>query len=290
MLQPKYNRPSKLLLLLETRALVELGASFPARQLLKDLPRGDGHPVLVFPGFLANDLSTRVLRRFLRDLGYVPERWTLGANRGYSEELDHRMQQRLRDVYEKHGRKVSIIGWSLGGVYAREVARALPEYVRQVITMGSPFGGAATSTNVTWIYDLVCDEKTADIDPRLLERLGEAPPVPSTAIFTRSDGVVAWQACREPHPGAFNESVEVKGTHCGLGFNPLVFHVIADRLVQPQEAWRPFLATGWRAALFPEADNVQKGSETPWTKATATLDDAISRLDLLLANKVPEGS
>src|SRR5690349_8104798 len=111
------------LLLLETRALLELAALLPAYPFLRRAPRGDGHPVLVLPGFMASDFSTRTLRRFLRDLGYAAHGWKLGRNVGPSPELVGRLVERLQELRARHGRRISLIGWSLGGIYARELAR-----------------------------------------------------------------------------------------------------------------------------------------------------------------------
>ena len=135
---PVFESPSKLLLLLESRAFLEVGAFFPIRRLLSKMPKGDGHPVMVYPGFMASDLSTAALRGELEKLGYETLPWKLGRNLGYSPALDELMQAHLESMFEHYGRKLTLIGWSLGGVYARELARTKSHCVRQVITMGSP--------------------------------------------------------------------------------------------------------------------------------------------------------
>src|SRR6516165_3206796 len=132
-------RPNPRLLPLEGRALFELAALLPAYPFLRRAPRGDGHPVLVLPGFMAGDFSTRALRRFLRDKGYMAHGWKLGRNRGPNAEVTAAMVARVQNLHARRGRTVSLIGWSLGGIYARELARAMPELVRQVITLASPF-------------------------------------------------------------------------------------------------------------------------------------------------------
>ena len=180
-------------------------------------PRGDGHPVLVLPGFMASDLSTRVLRAFLRERGYQAHGWGLGRNRGGHAELLPALRSRLAEL--AGGQRVSLVGWSLGGVFARELAKAAPERVRAVITLGSPFGDR------------------------------EPPPVPSTAIYSRSDGIVHWQACRE-QPAPRTENIELIGSHFGLGFHPLALFAIADRLAQRDGDWKPFDRSGVRSALF----------------------------------------
>src|SRR5215475_15204524 len=132
-------RPNPRLLPLEGRALLELAALLPAYPFLRRAPAGDGHPVLVLPGFMASDFSTRTLRRFLRDKGYAVHGWKLGRNLGPSAATIGGMTARLQSLQARYGRRVSLVGWSLGGIYSRELARAMPEMVRQVITLASPF-------------------------------------------------------------------------------------------------------------------------------------------------------
>src|SRR5215831_17014221 len=139
MMQDSIPPPNPGLLLLEGRALLELAALLPAYPFLRRAPAGDGHPVLVLPGFMASDFSTRALRRFLRDKGYRTHGWKLGRNLGPNQATIAAMVGRLRDLEQRYDRRVSLIGWSLGGIYARELARAMPELVRQVITLASPF-------------------------------------------------------------------------------------------------------------------------------------------------------
>jgi hypothetical protein len=144
----------------------------------------------------------------------------------------------VADVAHAHERRVSLVGWSLGGIYAREIARRRPAIVRQVITLGTPFAGSGEHTNVGWIYRLLSGH-SPKIDPRFSARLRATPPVPTTSIYSRSDGIVAWQACLEarvPHA----ENVEVDGSHIGLVCHPMVWRVVADRLAQPEGDWRRF--------------------------------------------------
>jgi pimeloyl-ACP methyl ester carboxylesterase len=152
-------------------------------------------------------------------------------------------------LHWKTGRKVSLVGWSLGGIFARELARQHPEMVRLVVTLGSPFSGPPQATNVWRLYEIVSGEKIEAIDPRLTERMRKVPPVPSTAVYSRTDGVAAWQACLEPE-AAHTENVEVPGSHCGLGHNPWAAWVIADRLSQAEGKWQPFDA-GRASWVFP---------------------------------------
>lgn len=247
---PRMRPPSLGLFAIEGRALLEVGLFLQALPVLRQAPKGDGHPVMVFPGFTASDLSTQLLRAFLRDRGYVVRGWSLGRNRGFSYQTEMKMVRRLQMLHWKHERKVSLVGWSLGGIFARELARQHPDMVRLVISLGSPFSGPPQATNVWRLYEMVSGEKIESIDRRLMERMRLVPPVPSTAIFSRTDGVTSWQACLEPE-AEHTENVEIPGSHCGLGHNPWAAWVIADRLAQPEGAWRPF-DPGRAAWLFPK--------------------------------------
>lgn len=226
-------------LLGEARAVFELGALPPSIPALLALsPRGDGQPVLTLPGLLASDRSMAILRRYLRELGYSVHPWNLGRNLGPSSELRAGMMQRLQEIHETVGRRVSIVGWSLGGIYARELARHNPRMVRQVITLASPFAAGMRMDN-------------RYMDEALAERLRTPPPVPCTAIYTRHDGVVPWQTCREDdHP--HTENIEIPATHVGIGVNPLALYAIADRLAQPDGGWKRFERSGVKALLYRE--------------------------------------
>ena len=145
--------------------------------------------------------------------------------------------------------KVSLVGWSLGGIFARELAKQAPEAVRMVITLGSPFGGHPKATNAWRVYEMASGEKIDDGNQAFVEALRETPPVPTTAIYSRTDGICAWQSCRE-RPGPQAENIEVPGSHCGLGHNPAVIYAVAERLAQPENDWRPFERSGWRAFVY----------------------------------------
>ena len=157
------------------------------------------------------------------------------------------MQAQLAELTVRHQRKVSVIGWSLGGIYARELARRAPAHVRSVITMGSPFAGGPRANNAWKLYERISERKADDWPER--ERMRSAPPVPCTAIFSRSDGIVAWQGCLE-REGPAAENIEVEGSHCGLGHNPTVLYAVADRLAQPEGQWQRFDRSGLRGLVF----------------------------------------
>jgi pimeloyl-ACP methyl ester carboxylesterase len=187
--------PSRLLLLAEARALIGLGAFAAAAPWLRTAPRGDGHPVMVLPGLGATDASTQPMRGFLAELGYDVRGWQMGRNVGRRNLVDAQLVPRLLDWHARSGRAVSLVGWSLGGILAREMARRAPQCVRCVITLASPFAGGARSTNVARLFEDLSGRRVLD-DPALRRRLRTPPPVPLTAIFSRTDGVVAWRASR----------------------------------------------------------------------------------------------
>jgi pimeloyl-ACP methyl ester carboxylesterase len=149
---------------------------------------------------------------------------------------------------------VTLVGWSLGGVLAREIAKRLPDQIRQVITLGSPLAVGPDSTAVSWIYRRVGDTPLSTDDMRaLMASVREPPPhTPSTSIFTKTDGIVPWRGCIEPK-GPLTDNIEVYASHCGLGVNPFVYFAIADRLALPENGWRPFnrRAAAWRRLAYP---------------------------------------
>ncbi len=230
--------PNLALLALEFRAPWEFGALLPAWPALQRAPAGDGHAVMVFPGLSASDASTAPLRRYLGSLGYDAQGWSQGFNFGPRAGVLENAKRNLREACAASGRKVTLIGWSLGGVYARELAKEMPEQVRGVITLGTPFAGHPKSTNAWRIYELTSG--------RDIERehqgfdLPAAPPVPTTSIYSRSDGIVAWQGSIQGQDHAEVENIEVVASHIGIGLNPAAWWAVADRLAQPEGGWKPF--------------------------------------------------
>jgi pimeloyl-ACP methyl ester carboxylesterase len=243
--------PSKALLVLEGRAIHEFGAFLASLPLLRLAPKGDGRPVLVLPGLMASDVSTRPLRTFLSNHGYDASGWGQGRNHGLRDGVADRMIAHLRHVRRRTGRKVSLVGWSLGGLYARQLAKILPDDVQIVITLGSPFAAHPRSTNAWRIYEMASGKRADDRSDNFGAALAEPPPVPTTAIFSRTDGVCSWRGCVE-RPGALTENIEIEGSHCGLGHHPAAVYAIADRLAQPEGSWKPFHRRGWRALIYPD--------------------------------------
>ena len=249
------SAPSFLKIALETRFAPELWAYTLTFPLLQSAPRGDGHAVMVFPGLMASDFSTIPLRMFLGSRGYDVHGW--GQGRNYGRGIDRKegvtprtnVYSKLLKLQHQTGRKVSLIGWSLGGIYARELAKIAPHAVRQVITLGSPFNDGHKANNVRRLFEQFSGTKVESFDRNLLDRVKSAPPVPSTAIYSRTDGVVAWQTCVDKVDET-SENVEVEGSHTGLGHNPTVLWVIADRLAQNEGQWEPFKREGLRRLAY----------------------------------------
>jgi pimeloyl-ACP methyl ester carboxylesterase len=262
--------PSTALRLLEVRALPEFCAFWLTWPWLSSVtPRGDGHPVLVLPGLLADDNSTSALRSFLNAHGYNAHGWNQGRNFGLRPNLERDMLARIDDLFERYGgHRLSLVGWSLGGLYARQLAKIAPDKVRCLISLGSPFAGSPKSTNAWRTYELVSGSKIEDQDG--LDTLVEAPPVATTSIFSRSDGICAWQACLNKD-GPLAENIEVYGSHCGLGHHPAVVFAIADRLAQPEGAWKKFDRGGWRHLFFPDCQRSSTFRAKAYSSASSFL-------------------
>jgi alpha/beta superfamily hydrolase len=216
--------------------LGELGSGLDAARLvgaaprLAAAPRGDGHLVVDIPGWKAPELTGAPLRAYLSRLGYDARGWGFGTNTGDPRRDVERLARRVRELVDAKGEPASLVGWSLGGVIAREVARRHPDVVRRVITYGTPVAGGARHTSVARASSAGAG---ADADA-VTRRLDAASPirVPLTVVFSRRDGVVSWQACIDRStPSA--EHVEVSSTHLGMGFDPDVWTVVADRLARP---------------------------------------------------------
>ena len=225
----------------EWRTALDWTVTHLSGDLINHWPAGDGHPVLVLPGFLANGLSTRCLRATLRRLGYHAYDWQQGRNLGLRPGVEDRAHARVRDLAEEHGRAVSIVGWSLGGIYAREIARRSPDQVRQVVTLGSPFRGDHTATRA-WTAYRVLNRRHLHLSPMdAVARTARSEPlaVPTTCIYSRKDGIVAWECCTSL-PAPRTENVEVNSTHLGYAHHLKTLYVVADRLAQPEGTWRPF--------------------------------------------------
>jgi|AntRauTorckE6833_2_1112554.scaffolds.fasta_scaffold51618_2 pimeloyl-ACP methyl ester carboxylesterase len=238
------QRPSLFLSLTEpVRAAADFATLLPGACALSQAPRGDGHRVIVLPGFTASDGSTAPLRSFLRNRGFDARGWKLGRNTA-GPELRPGLLALLEQAVDESGGPVSLVGWSLGGVMARNLARRTPELVRYLVTLGSPINGRPDRTRAWQLYSRM----NSDAESRgRARRSGHRPPpegVPCTAIYSRSDGVVPWQIARE-RAGDRRENVRVRASHLGMGVHAGVLYAVADRLAQPRDEWRPFEAPWW---------------------------------------------
>jgi pimeloyl-ACP methyl ester carboxylesterase len=242
--------PLRLLLTEPARGIAELAVLPLAVPWLSFVPRGDGHGVLILPGLLATDSSTLVLRGFLRHLGYAAQGWNLGRNLGPTDVVLDELPRALARLADDTGGPVSVIGWSLGGIYARELARRHQGQVRQVITLGSPF--ALTDPRQTRADAAYRRRSHLHADGRLPSPEQVASPigVPSTAVYSRRDGIVAWQACIGAE-SRLHQNVEVRCAHLGFGVDPATLWLIADRLAVPAGKTDRFQPPAPLRRLFP---------------------------------------
>lgn len=244
---PKIPRPSLRHMLTEGRTILELGAMGASLPLLMRAPRGDGHPVMVLPGFMASDISTKPLRSFLASKGYQSKGWGLGRNFGThivggQQVLSNELLDKVIELSVIHDAKVSLVGWSLGGILAREIARVIPDCVRQVITLGSPFNGpSGSAAPVEGLFELF-NGNLAQGNPEIMKNMLLPPPVPTSALYSKTDGIAHWKACLHHSFGDHKEAenIQVRGSHSGLGHNPQVVWIVANRLAQPENNWLPY--------------------------------------------------
>jgi pimeloyl-ACP methyl ester carboxylesterase len=227
-------------------ALEVASLSLTKRILRGEVPDGDDSPVLVLPGILNNDLMTAPLRGFIDELGYKTYTWDGGLNTGFSKNTAKHLADRLDEIYCAEGKKVALVGHSLGGIYARELARQFPEKVSKVITMGSAFGAdhelQAVTPALRLVFQAASLKNPVITDQAVIRRSLIPPPVPTTSIFSRTDGFVDWYACLNPK-GRRAENIEVRGGHVGVFMNPGALLALADRLAEPAKGWKPFDAS-----------------------------------------------
>jgi pimeloyl-ACP methyl ester carboxylesterase len=229
---PDIKAPPAHLLALEARVFAEIPLFLLRSLKTAGLPRGDGHAVMIVPGFGAGDLATLPLRRALRSLGYAAYGWEQGTNLGMRPSLKNALNQRLQKLSAEHQSPVSLIGWSLGGVFVREMARHQPHLVRRLFTLGSPINGRPDANNMLALFRLANRGKPVNLDWEGFRKRRIAPPVPCVSIYTKTDGIVAWQ-CAMEDAAANTECAEVRGSHFGLVVNHQVLRAIATRLPLP---------------------------------------------------------
>ena len=243
----KLPKPSFAHMFGEGRSILEMGVTGMFMPFLLSAPKGDNHPVMVLPGFMASDISTKPIRAFLKLKGYKTYGWGLGRNLGTEivggeNVVSDALINRVIELSVKHDKKVSLVGWSLGGILAREVARLLPDFVRQVITLGSPFNGPDGSASIVSKLFGMINGDIVNSNPQAMQNMLMPPPVPTSAIYSRTDGVAHWQACMHRRIDLCDqaENIEVKGSHLGLGHNHQVIWIVANRLAQNEGVWQPY--------------------------------------------------
>ena len=244
--------PSKTLMFLEGRAIHELGAFLGALPLLSLAPKGDGHPVLVLPGLVASDTSTRPLRSFLKNRGYAVSGWRQGRNLGLRDGVERAMVDLVHELSDASGRKISLVGWSLGGLYARQTrqddagSRALGDHARQSVR-GVAARRPTPGASMRWRAAAAPTKRTDGSVDRWRARRRCRPPRSSAAPTASARGRAAWK-----RPPRKSESIEVESSHCGMGHHPAAVYAVADRLAQPEGKWAPFDRSGWRSLVYPD--------------------------------------
>ncbi len=252
---PMIPPPNMLLSLTEAhRAVLEiLSLNISRKRLRKIAPLGDGHPVMVLPGFMGDDGYNASMRRFLGGLNYSVHGWGLGRNLGPRGGVLDGLQERIFELYERHDQPVSLVGHSLGGIFARELAREFPDMVRQVISLGSPFGrGRMTASVPARLFNALNPPTELPVDQDVIH---EAPPVPTTAIYSKGDGIVNWQTTLQHDGHQRSQNIRVRGSHCGMTLNPVIWFLVAERLATHPEQWQPFERVSWRNLFYPSAGN-----------------------------------
>lgn len=263
------ERPARSRLVAENLSILELGTFMAASPLRRFIARGDGHPVLVFPGFAGTDRSTAPMRWILERRGHGVAGWRLGANTGAHSRILRGIERLLFQASDDTGEKVSLVGWSLGGVYARELARDHPDLVRQVVTLAAPFRyRQGDRGNASALYDIIGPRREMFAGRAVHEHERPPMPVPVSSIYSRSDGIVAWHSCLETS-GPRRENIEVRSTHTGMGVNLLAVIALADRLALPADTWTPFQPSAILRAGFPRPAH--------WRPSAALGHDVVTR-------------
>lgn len=256
---PHQGRPSKLHTALEFRWLLEAATLPGALPWLLTAPRGDGHTVLLLPGFMASEVSMIGLEVFLRNRGYDVHHWGFGRNIGFQPKHAKALEQKIRYLHHKTGRKITLIGWSLGGVFALYGTLQAKECVRSVITLGSPIsrdldGQRNIPGLLLAMYRLVAHPLGAVVhesrpEGKLLAQ-NHALGVPVSCLYGIGDGVVPPQEATITGDPSMHENIRVPASHIGMGFNPMVYWVVADRLAQAEDNWQPFVPSGLSGCAY----------------------------------------
>ena len=218
---------------LESRAALEWGSMFGLYHILPKKKQGNNRPVLLMPPYLGSDRSTRFVRKYLKAAGFATYKWELGVNMINSKYLP-KMIERLDEIYLKHHQKVSLVGWSGGGIFAKIIANRYPDKVERLITIGSPVWGVKNmQTPLVKMLEFLRGRTLRERNGKFLKELEEIPRVPVTCIYTKTDGLVPWKNCMEAETIDANiKNVEVYGSHMGLGANASVLVTIANTLLE----------------------------------------------------------
>lgn len=267
---PHVGSPSVLSSLLEARSFVEMALLPAALPLLMQAPQGDGHPVVLVPGFMAGESTLVALKLFLQNKGYDVHTWGLGRNVGFRGKHANALPQKIRYLHHTTGRKVSLVGWSLGGVFSLYGAETTQECVRSIITLGSPISvdmmGNQSPPALKAMYRLVSHRLGASahlMQPRAKAmREHRRLPIPTSCLYSLTDGVVPPQEATIDGDPALHENIQVPGSHVGLGFNGIVMAIVADRLAQAEGDWKPFDPQGLLGLVY-SATSCAKQVEAP---------------------------
>ena len=224
------------------RAALEGVAAAATAAWLLAAPRGHGQPVLVLPGLFATDAYTAPLRAYLRTMGFDARPWGAGRNLGHWEALETIVLPALELLHEETGARVGLVGASMGGLYAREAARRVPHLVRSVVTLASAVTDPDHANHVWPAYERVTGQPAESL-------ASPVPPVPSTSVYSRLDGLSDWRPCLQ---GASDhtEDVQVLSSHLGLAWHPAVLYLVADRMAQPEDGWQPFVPPAQARYLY----------------------------------------
>lgn len=229
-MQTKVPKPSKFLFLTEVfRAIYERLSSIGFINNYSPPLLGDGHPVLLVPGFLVGDRAMEPMHKFLRRINYNTQKWNLGSNMANPADLSA-LIERAKLIASESQQKISIVGWSLGGVYAREVAKASPDIIRQVITIGSPFREIERDNSAMMIFNFLKDRQDIKWDEKILKNVARPAKVLTTALYSKKDGVLCWQDCKEAEEDELHVNIKVESSHLGMAQNKNVLKILADRL------------------------------------------------------------
>ena len=270
---PHVGSPSVLSSLLEARIFMEMALLPAALPLLMAAPQGDGHPVVLVPGFMAGESTLLALKLFLQNKGYDVHTWGLGRNVGFRGKHANALPQKIRYLHHTTGRKVSLVGWSLGGVFSFYGAETTQDCVRSIITLGSPVSvdmmGNQSPPALKAMYRLVSHRLGASahlMQPRAKAmREHRRLPIPTSCLYSLSDGVVPPQEATIDGDPALHENIQVPGSHVGLGFNGIVMAIVADRLAQPEGDWKPFAPQGLLGHVYRAATRALPSAEIPAT-------------------------